>query len=282
MNYRHHYHAGNIADIIKHVTLAHLLLRLRAKETPFAVMDTHSGAGSYDLRAIEAQKTKEAQSGAYAFAKLAVSDVLKPLQDVIAKWNLGISFGKEFTDEQLRYYPGSPAIIQHYLRPDDRLIAVEKHPEEAKKLRKMLSPFPNTILHERDGWEAMVALMPLKETRALVFVDPPFEQPDDMDKAVEVVLKAFARSATSMYALWYPITDNIAVAKMKEDFINSPVQKLLCCEAEFAPNANMKGCGMILINPPWQIDAVLAEALNVLKPLFAESSAPAQITWLKE
>jgi 23S rRNA (adenine2030-N6)-methyltransferase len=282
MNYRHHYHAGNIADLIKHATLAHLLLRLRTKEAPFGVIDTHAAAGSYDLRAIESQKTKEALSGAYAFAKLPSSEALKPLQDVMAKWNLGIHFGKEFTEDQLRYYPGSPAIIQHYLRPDDKLIAVEKHPEEAKKLRKMLSPFPNATLHERDGWEAMVALLPLKETRALVFIDPPYEQPDEMDKAVEVVLKAYARSATAMYALWYPLTDNTAVAKMKEDFTNSPVQKILCCEAEFAPGENLKGCGMILINPPWQIENALAETLNLLKPLFAEGSAPAEITWLKQ
>ncbi|MBI3419726.1 MAG: 23S rRNA (adenine(2030)-N(6))-methyltransferase RlmJ [Proteobacteria bacterium] len=281
MNYRHAYHAGNLADIFKHLTLAHLLVQLRDKDTPFCVIDTHAGAGSYDLRGTEALKTCEAQSGAFAFAKLEPDAALAPLQEVLAKWNLGISFGKDFQEKQLRFYPGSPAIIQHYARANDRLLAVEKHPEENKKLRKMLSPYFNAQIHQRDAWEAMGALIPPPEKRALVFIDPPYEQPDEMEKAFTAISKAYERMAHAVFALWYPVVDDIAVASLKEKFASSGIPKILCLEAEFSPRKTLRGCGLILINPPWKMGEKLSEALNLLQPLFAESSAPAELSWLK-
>jgi 23S rRNA (adenine2030-N6)-methyltransferase len=281
MNYRHAYHAGSLADLIKHITLAHLLARLCTKETPFCVMDTHAGAGSYDLRAPEAQKTGEAATGVFRFAKLSETEALAPLQAVLKKWNLGIALGEGFDPARLGFYPGSPAVIRHYLRATDRLIAVEKHPEEMAKLRKLVGFESNVQLHERDGFEAMGALLPPPEKRLLVFIDPAFEQHDEMDKSAKAIIKAWPRNTTAMFALWYPLVDDIAIAQMKEALVAGPMQKILCAEAEYAPQANMRGCGLMLINPPWQIENALSDMLKILRPLFAENAPAAQIEWLK-
>jgi 23S rRNA (adenine2030-N6)-methyltransferase len=280
MNYRHGYHAGSLADLIKHLTLAHLLARLCAKETPFCVMDTHAGAGSYDLRSTEALKTGEAAAGVYRFAKYPEQPVFAPLQDVLKKWNVGLTFGPGFDEQKLRFYPGSPAVVRHYMRPQDRLIVIEKHPEEMAKLRKLLSFEKQVQLHERDGFEAMGALLPTPVKRQLIFIDPPFEQRDEMDKSVEAILKAWPRNTTSMFALWYPLVDDVAIARMKEYLVAGPMQKILCVEAEYQPEANMRGCGMILINPPWQIDVDMQESMQKLRPLFS-GEVDAQIGWLK-
>lgn len=293
MNYRHGYHAGNLADLFKHLVLTHLLVRLCEKDSPFAMLDTHAGAGSYDLRAEEALKTGEAKTGVLAFMKLAAHPALAPLQEVLAKWNLGAKCGAEFDEAKFRHYPGSPAIMKHYLRPQDRLVAVEKHPEEFKKLHHLLQFEKQAQLHERDGFEAMKALLPFPEKRGLVFIDPPYEKPDEMEKAARAILQAHARASTMIYALWYPLTDKIAVAKMKEAFAHFPPRKVLCCEAEYAPSQNpslpsglrrtgLKGCGMLLINPPWQIENALEEAFALLHTLFEKGTHEAEMKWLKE
>jgi 23S rRNA (adenine2030-N6)-methyltransferase len=270
MNYRHIYHAGNRADLIKHLTLAHLLLRLCEKDTPFAVLDTHAGAGNYDLSSVEAQKTKEAAEGAAAFFALPPHPALAPLQEILKKLN----------GATLHRYPGSPVIARQYLRENDRLILVEKHPEEFKKLRTLFAADKPVLLHERDAWEAVNALLPLPEKRLLVFIDPPYEQPDEMDKALQAILKAYSRVSNALYALWYPITDAIAVARMKEKLANSDIKKMLSVDVEHAPQNNLKGCGMILINPPWQIENVLKDACEALRPLYSEG-ASIDIEWLK-
>ncbi len=279
MNYRHGYHAGSLADIVKHITLSHLMARLCAKETPLCVMDTHAGAGSYDLRAPEAEKTGEAKQGVFPFGKLPESPALAPFQEVLKKWNHGIMFGPAFQPEMLGNYPGSPAVVRHYLRPHDRFIAIEKHPEEMKKLKKLLGFEKNIQLHQRDAFEAMGALLPPPEKRYLVFMDPPFEERDEMDKSVQTILKIWPRNSTAVFALWYPIVDDVAIARMKEYLAAGPMKKLLCIEAEYAPEMNMRGCGMILINPPWQIDIDVQETFKKLRPLFGEV-AP-QTEWLK-
>lgn len=281
MNYRHGYHAGSLADLIKHLTLAHLLVRFRAKDAGFCVLDTHAGAGSYDLRSVEANKTGEAKAGVVPFASMPPHPALEPLQSVLQKWNHGIQLGADFKEAQLGFYPGSPAVVKHYLRPQDRLVVVEKHPEEMAKLRKLLHHEKNVMLHERDGFEAPSALLPVPEKRVLVFIDPPFEKPDEMEKSLEMIIKGHARVSHAIFALWYPLVDDVAVARMKEQFAASALEKILCVEAEYQPSRTMKGCGMILVNAPYQIETVLSEALGLLKPLFEKNAPEPIVEWIK-
>lgn len=274
LNYRHIYHAGGLADIIKHVILAHLMKRLGDKPAAFCVLDSHAAVGLYDLSQEETKKTGEVQEGAFPFFTLPADDALAPFQSVLNTLN---------PDGFLRCYPGSPAIIRHYLRPQDRLIAVEKHADDAALLKRFFGEDPAIQIHARDAWEAMKALIPFQEGRSLVFIDPPYEQPDEMDKAYAAIVGAHQRSAHSMFALWYPLKDPVATAALHDRFLRSGIKKILRVDAWYGKNNRadkMTGSGMILINPPWQMETELVEALQKLTPLFERGSPKAVVGWL--
>ncbi len=196
MNYRHAYHAGSHTDVFKHAVLVMLLEHLRKKPKPFTVLDTHSGAGRYDLTAIEAEKTGEAADGVGRVIDKDVPAAAAYL-DLIRRLN----------PDGLRIYPGSPAIIAAFLRDADRLIACELHEEEVAKLRRNFRSDSRVAVHHRDGYEAINAFVPLPARRGLVFIDPPYEK-DDREayrRVAERLNAGLKKWPTGMFAAWYPL-----------------------------------------------------------------------------
>jgi 23S rRNA (adenine2030-N6)-methyltransferase len=240
MNYRHAFHAGNFADCFKHALLLALLDSLTRKPTPFLVMDTHAGAGTYDLGADEARRTGEALSGIRRLLESAPDPVLEPYLSQVR--TLGL-------------YPGSPRFIQAALRPQDRLVCCEKHPEEAARLRHLFRWAPQVEVHNRSGWEAMTALLPPKEKRGLVFIDPPYEERDEFASLAKGLSTGHARFRTGIFAAWYPIKNLAAVRGFHADLRASGMRDIVATELLLRDPTEpdrLNGCGLLVINPPYQ------------------------------
>jgi 23S rRNA (adenine2030-N6)-methyltransferase len=208
MNYRHIFHAGNRCDVVKHVVLTLVLAHLRQKDKGVAVIDTHAGVGLYDLGDSRALKTGEAGPGIKALlsapALPALTDYYAILRTLNPSWD-----GQ--SAEGFRTYPGSPLIAFHMLRPQDRLIACELHPEDAEALRLHSPADARMQIHSRDGYEALTAFVPPPEKRGLVLIDPPYEQPDEFAVLVKRMSEAYRRWPTGIYILWYPVKDRPAL-----------------------------------------------------------------------
>jgi 23S rRNA (adenine2030-N6)-methyltransferase len=203
MNYRHAFHAGNFADVFKHTILVGLLQALKEKPAPFCYLDTHAGAGRYDLRGVEAARTGEAESGIVRLlgAQAEAPPLLRAYLDLIAALNLA-----GYSGHAIAIYPGSPLIASHLLRPSDRAVLCELQGEEAAALKALFAGDARIGVHQRDGYAALAALLPPKERRGLVLIDPPFEAQEGEFCAIEAALKsAYARWPTGIYAIWYPI-----------------------------------------------------------------------------
>ncbi|HLN22525.1 MAG TPA: 23S rRNA (adenine(2030)-N(6))-methyltransferase RlmJ [Patescibacteria group bacterium] len=259
MNYRHAYHAGNFADVVKHALLTLVLAHLQRKETPFCVVDTHAGTGCYDLAGVEAGKTGEAQDGIVA---LLAAGPLPPLLDDYVAAVRSVNAGWP----TLRYYPGSPRIARHMLRPQDRLALVELHPEDADQLRREFRHDPQVGVHMQDAYTALKALLPPKERRGLVLIDPPFEVKDEFRRIVKGLGEALRRWPNGIYGVWYPIKDPEPVERFLAEIasLGRP-----CFTAELMRHAGdnpdrLNGTGLVILNPPWQLADKLAELLPVL------------------
>ncbi|HYM47505.1 MAG TPA: 23S rRNA (adenine(2030)-N(6))-methyltransferase RlmJ [Burkholderiaceae bacterium] len=275
MNYRHLYHAGNFADVFKHVALMLLLRAFHKKETPFCYVDTHAGAGRYDLTTAPAQRSGEYRDGIARLWDTALSDALADYLTAIRALN---------PDGRLRMYPGSPLIARSVLRPQDRMLLCEKHPEECAQLRAEFAGDRQVAAHERDGYEALKALLPPAERRGLVLIDPPYEQPDEFEQIVAGLATARERWATGVYAVWYPIKDRRAVADFHERLRASGWGKLLVAELTVFPEDTafrLNGCGLAVVNPPWGFDDSLALVLPELRQRLArDPAAGASVQWL--
>jgi len=248
MNYRHAYHAGNFADVLKHAALVAVLLHLRKKETPFAVIDTHGGRGLYDIAGPEAIKTGEAADGIGRLMPLdAVPGVLSPYRDLVR------GFGDGF-------YPGSPLIAARLLRAKDRLIAIEKHPEEYAALAAALAGVPGTRAVKGDGYRELARLLPPPERRGLVLIDPPYEAVDEFAQATRAAVAAHRRFATGIILLWYPAKERPAIEASAGELLNAGVSSLLKVELDVdAPQSAVAGgrgpplsaAGLLVVNPPF-------------------------------
>lgn len=263
MNYRHVYHAGNFADVLKHTILTLMIEYLKRKEKPFRVIDTHAGTGLYDLSANEAQRTGEWRGGIGLLreAKLsqAEADLVAPLLDCVQAVNAGAD---------LNQYPGSPMITRHLLRKQDRLTALELHPVDAETLRSRFEGDFQTRVIELDGWLALGAHLPPKERRGIVLVDPPFEKEGEFDRLVKGLEKAHRRWPGGIYAFWYPIKHPKDVASFRLALAESGIPDILDVSLEIAPvrpDGKMSATGMIIVNPPY----LLHEQLQVILPAFA-------------
>jgi 23S rRNA (adenine2030-N6)-methyltransferase len=240
MNYRHAFHAGNFADCFKHALLMALLDCLCRKPAPFCAMDTHAGSGRYDLSADPARRTEEAQGGILRLlANRGAGSPLGPYLDLIGRLGL---------------YPGSPLIIRALLRPGDRLICCEKHPEEAATLKGLFRDDRQVEVHARSGWEAMGALLPPKEKRGLVFIDPPYEARDEFATLVGALKTGHARFGHGVFAAWYPIKGLASVhafhADVKAASIRDVIALSLCLRDPTDPE-RLNGCGLLVVNPPY-------------------------------
>ncbi|HEY1630949.1 MAG TPA: 23S rRNA (adenine(2030)-N(6))-methyltransferase RlmJ [Rhizomicrobium sp.] len=241
MNYRHAYHAGNHTEVFKHAVLVRLIAALQAKEKPLFVLDTHAGAGLYDLEATEARKTNEADAGIRAVEGDA-SETLKPYLDLVR------GFGGK--------YPGSPSLIAKLLRSQDRAALCELHEEDFGRLRRLFLNNAQVALHRRDGYEAMMAFVPPLERRGLIFTDPPYEATDEMQTLATSLIAAHAKWPTGVYAAWYPIKDRRQARALKDALRERFIPDVLAVEFLRYPidGERLAGSGMVVINPPWNLD----------------------------
>ncbi|CAN7766194.1 23S rRNA (adenine(2030)-N(6))-methyltransferase RlmJ [Mesorhizobium sp. LjNodule214] len=267
MNYRHAYHAGNFADVVKHVVLTRLLEYLKQKDKAFRVIDTHAGIGRYDLSSAEAQKTGEWQGGIGRLVDGALgapaAALLAPYLEVVRALN---------PDGGLKKYPGSPLIARHLLRKQDRLTAIELHPDDANRLKAVFAGDFQARVIELDGWLALGAQLPPKEKRGLVLIDPPFEEAGEFDRLVDGLVKAHKRWPGGIYALWYPIKERKAVIAFRKALKQTGIPKLLDIEFEIRPASSepsLDGSGMVVVNPPFTLEGELRLLLPALHRLLA-------------
>lgn len=279
MNYRHAFHAGNFADVLKHVVVARAVSYLKQKAAPFRVIDTHAGCGVYDLQAEAAQKTNEWRDGILKVQQAsfprAIGELLRPYLETVAACN---------PDGALRYYPGSPQIVAHLLRAEDRLIANECHAEDAVKLKQHFSRAKNVKVMDRDGWTVLKAVLPPKERRGLTLVDPPFEKPGEFDRLVQSVRDHQRRFATGIQVLWYPIKDVRQVRHFHEQLSGLNLKSCLQCTLavdEIVGEGPIAASGLAVVNPPFPLHDELAQLLPVLGITLGRSSAATtELTWL--
>ena len=277
MNYRHIFHAGSFTDVMKHAIVALILERLSAKETPFGVLDTHAGIGRYDLLSQQAGRTGEYLGGitrVMAAAKRLPPE-LGPYLNAVRALNT--------EPDVLRWYPGSPRLARQLMRPRDRLLLAELHPEDVETLRQEFARDRNTSVQHMDGYRAIKAHLPLKERRGMVLVDPPFEVTDEFERMVAAMTTGHARWPTGIYALWYPIKERAAVWRFHDALERTGIRKILVAELtihEEDTHQRLNGCGMIVVNPPWQLDRDLELVLPALHEAMGAQAGGARIEWL--
>ena len=256
MNYRHGYHAGNFADVVKHIALVAILLHLRKKDTAFAVIDSHAGQGTYDLAGGQAAKTGEAQ---YGIARLA--DLSGAMPEALATY---LSLVKESGENN---YPGSPLIAAKLLRPQDRLTAIEKHPEEFAALKTALAPYRNAVAENTDGYARTIKLLPPPSRRGLVLMDPPFESPEEFSVLAQTLRDATRKFARGIYLVWYPVKSPADADGFAGEVLASGIAKAVVVDTRVAaPDGKLNRAGLLVVNPPYGFDAALLAAAAVIAP----------------
>ncbi len=258
MNYRHGYHAGNFADVLKHAALCELLRLLTAKDKKLFVLDTHAGAGGYDLAGSQARRTGEAESGIGRLAAAARAGMPPAVTRYLAAV---AAYDRKFgpAKDRPRRYPGSPRLVRAALRPGDRFIACELHPEEALALKREFAGDRAVEVRQADGYKVLKALLPPVERRGLVLIDPPFEAADEYERLLRALRQGVRRFATGCYAVWYPIKDEMADAFVRELAALKPLVLTLRLDG-IAPG-KLAACGLAVINPPWRFEEAMREAL---------------------
>ena len=279
MNYRHAYHAGNFADVVKHAVLCRVLTHLREKPAAFRVIDTHAGAGRYDLAGPEAGKTLEWRDG---IGRLQSATLPPPVRTLLATYLDAVVALNP--DGQLVHYPGSPVLAQAFLRRQDRLIACELEPRAAAALERELAGDNRTKAIAIDGWTALTAYVPPTERRGVVLIDPPFEQPDEFARLGQRLAAAHRKWPTGIYLVWYPIKDLAEVAAFTRGLARLGIAKMLRVELVLptaGPDTGLRGSGLIAVNPPWTLHDELKLVLPVLAEVLSRG-APGAVTldWL--
>ncbi|MBV9747993.1 MAG: 23S rRNA (adenine(2030)-N(6))-methyltransferase RlmJ [Acetobacteraceae bacterium] len=267
MNYRHAFHAGNFGDCVKHVVLVWLLRALQRRPTPLFVLDTHSGAGGYDLQHGPAARTEEWKEG---IGRL-IHNPLPALADYV-----GIV-------QTLGLYPGSPAIIRALLRPGDRLACCELHPEDVAALRRRFARDAQVAVHNRDAWEALGALLPPRERRGVVLIDPPFEERDEFGRLLDGLRLGHARFGHGVFAAWYPIKQRAPVRQflgsVQASGIRDVVTAELCLREPLDPT-RLNGCGLLVVNPPYRFEQDVPPLLTALLDRLG-GREPGESAWVR-
>jgi 23S rRNA (adenine2030-N6)-methyltransferase len=272
MNYRHAYHAGNPGDVLKHAALAKLIAFLHEKPTPVFILDTHAGIGAYDLNAVEASKTAEWQAGV---GRLFDRDApaLEPYPTLVRRFNPG---------GVLERYPGSPALLAETLRPGDRLVLSELHPEDAETLRRWARGRSGVAVHRRDAYEAIGAFLPPREGRGLVIVDPPYEAKDEYDRLAAALIAGARRWPAGRWLVWHPVKDRTPLWRLEDALLSAGIGRILTAELLTRPvdGVSLAGSGLILINPPFGFDIWLEAALEQLCAFLAPEHGSHALRWL--
>ena len=270
MNYRHAFHAGNFADVVKHIVLTRILIYLHEKPSAFRVIDSHAGAGLYDLTGEDARRGGEWRDGIgrvrQAQFSAEVADLLRPYLDTVAAFN---------ATTELTTYPGSPLIARALLRPQDRLVACELEASARRRLIDNLRRDRQARVVDLDGWMALRAFLPPQERRGVVLIDPPFEQPDEFERMAETFAAAFTKWPTGIFMLWYPVKDMAAtraLARAVTEQVGAAGARDRCLRIELSRPAGGAGdtalatTGLLVVNPPWTLE-------NQLKTIMPELAA---------
>jgi 23S rRNA (adenine2030-N6)-methyltransferase len=259
MNYRHGYHAGGFTDVLKHAALVELLRLLTTKDKKLFVLDTHAGSGGYDLTANQARRTGEAEAGIMRLW-MDRAGMPPPVTRYLAAVG---AYDRKFgsTDGLPRHYPGSPRLVRAGLRPGDRLVACELHPQEALALKREFAGDRAVEVRQEDGYRAMKALLPPPERRGLVLIDPPFEAADEFERLLRALRHGLRRFATGCYAIWYPIKDEAGGAAFLRALAGVKLLVLELRLGSSAESGKLAACGLAVVNPPWKFEEAMREAL---------------------
>jgi 23S rRNA (adenine2030-N6)-methyltransferase len=280
MNYRHAFHAGGFADVLKHAVLARILVHLREKPAAFRVIDTHAGASRYNLLGPEATRGGEWREG---IARLRTAALDAPAAALLAPYRAAVAAAN--SDGRLAIYPGSPLVAQSLMRPQDRLVACELELGAAKALAKSLSGDRRAKAVAIDGWTALTAYVPPQERRGLVLIDPAFEEAGDFARLAQGLAVAHRKWPTGIYLLWYPIKDRKDADGLARRLRRLAIPKMLRVELALAaphPDGPLAACGLIIVNPPWR----LADELEILLTALAKHLSPTgvgthRVDWLR-
>jgi 23S rRNA (adenine2030-N6)-methyltransferase len=267
MNYRHIYHAGNFADIAKHVALLYCLKALKRKEAAFFALDSHAGRGFYDLQAPEAKKSGEADRGVQRL----IADALG--EEILADYFAAIRARR---GKRLPRYPGSPALIAHALRPQDRALFVELMPAEARAAEREIESPGRVRTEINDGYAALKAFLPPDERRGLVLIDPPYESLDELKTMLQAFADAYRRWPSGVYLMWYPIRSATQRSMVHARFEALKIPKMLLADLAIHPDdagLGLAGSGLLIVNPPYGADEHLRDAYGAIHGVIAAAGA---------
>jgi len=272
LSYRHAFHAGNFADVLKHSVLTLVLEYMTRKEKGFTYIDSHSGAGMYSLHEEYAQKTGEYKEG---IAKIIAAkddencpESLSPYLELINQLNS--------EDDELTIYPGSPGIAKQILRRQDSAHLFELHPTDILHLTEYCQRWRKSYVKQTDGYKGVLGLVPPPSRRGVVLIDPPYELKEDYTKAVGTIVKAYEKFATGTYILWYPVVTRERIDTMEREFTRSEVNNVLqveFCQLADSDEYGMTGTGLFIVNPHWQLKRQLEEILPYLQGNLGKESS---------
>jgi 23S rRNA (adenine2030-N6)-methyltransferase len=274
VNYRHSFHAGNSADVVKHSLLVALVRALQQKQSALTLIDTHAGCGLYDLGGEEARRTGESAQGVLrAFAD--PNPLLNDYRAAVQAVNVGL---------EPHLYPGSPRILAQLLRPQDFLILNEKHPEDVQALRRMMRD-TSAAVHERDAYELWLAMLPPRTARGVVVVDPPYERPDERARITATLAAAYRKWAHGVTVIWFPLKDRATHWRWKEQLRKLGIPKVLQVEHWLYDGDQpgiYNGAGLYIVNPPYALTQALPPLLEALRAVLAPEGHRGEITadWL--
>lgn len=275
LSYRHHFHAGNHADVLKHAVLVGLLKALHGKETAFRYHDTHAGAGRYDLSSARALQNREFEGGiGKLWSRTDLPEALREYVDLVRREN---------PDGKLRFYPGSPLLARRLLRKQDRMVLTELNEAEVEELEHLFAGDKLVQLERRDGYDGL-RLLPPPQRRGVVLVDSSFDRANELTRLVEGLTLAHGRWATGVFALWYPLMDRASMEGFERQVVATGIRKVLQLELsvmEESTSRAMRGSGLLVVNPPWKLEETARPALEWLAPVLAQGSgASSRVRWL--
>lgn len=275
LSYRHSFHAGNHADVLKHIVQSLILDALKQKDKPFVYHDTHSGVGRYDLTHEWSEKTGEYKQGiARIWGQNEIPAELHSYLSAIRAVNPG---------DELRYYPGSPKVARALIRPQDRMVLTELHPSDYPLLEQEFHRDRQVTIYKEDGFQRLKASLPPKERRGLVLIDPPYELANEYRDVVQAIAQSYKRWATGVYAIWYPVVNRCDIDDMLEGLESLGIRKILQIELGVSPDTNERGMtasGMIVINPPWKLISQMESVLPFLKQAIAPATGHYKLEWV--
>ncbi|MCJ2378533.1 23S rRNA (adenine(2030)-N(6))-methyltransferase RlmJ [Vibrio sp. ZSDZ34] len=275
LSYRHSFHAGNHADVIKHIVQSLILNSLKNKEKPFVYHDTHSGVGRYDLTHEWSEKTGEYKQGiARIWGNKDIPQDVASYIDSIEMLN---------SDDTLRYYPGSPRVARAHLRAQDRMVLTELHPSDFPLLEQEFHRDRQVKIYKDDGFQRLKGSLPPAERRGLVLIDPPYELAKEYRDVVTAIAQSYKRWATGIYAIWYPVVNRYDIDDMIEGLEGLGIRKILQIELGVSPDTNERGMtasGMIVINPPWTLEKQMNDILPYLKDKIAPATGHFKVEWI--